>query len=226
MSGIRVVASDISAEFRSAVSHMSVPIANACTKAIILAGSNLQTKGRADIAGAGFGAKWQNTWKAKLYQVSPPSIDAAAWNYHIIPYSRIFQDGGQIHGKPYLWLPLRSTPKAPGGGRITPKKAYALGYHMFPIERAGKPPLLATKVYAARHGRAARGRVNFNLSRTKIRKSQKIPANIGNLVRVTVPLFFALTLVTIRKRFHLDEIATAEAANLETYYLNNLNVDD
>jgi hypothetical protein len=136
----------------------------------------------------------------------------------------IFEDGGTIHGNPMLWVPLRNAPLAIGRGitrgHLTPRKLREEGIKLFSIQRAGKPPLLATKVNATR-GSARRVRLDTTL--TALRRSKKAPT--GRQIQITVPLFFGVPAVTIRAKLDLGRIAQAQRDLLADYYVVNLKVD-
>jgi hypothetical protein len=209
---------DVSSDVRDSMLRMGKPMAAAATEAINIAGSTAVTLGRGDIGQAGFGARWQNTWRVNFYQVTPPQIDAAAWLYHKIPFAEIFEDGGTIVGKPMLWVPLRNAPLSFGQGKkhLSPKSLIQRGVKLFSIERAGKPPLLATKIWATQ---SQAGRTAFNVTAKKILAGRVTPKKgVGNLVRMTVPLFFGIRQVHERKRFHLKALAQTQIDALPNYY--------
>lgn len=193
-------------------------IAEASTKAVIRAGTQALLAGQADIRAAGFSKKWTDTYKLTFYQVDPPQVDAAAWLYHKILYANVFQDGAVIHGKPLLWIPLRNAPRNFGRGHITPGKLAAKGVPLFTVNRPGSPPLMGTKVYGARGGRT--NFFNISVKRLKDRTKKR-----SNQVLNSVMLFFGVTQVTIRKKFHLKEIGEEQVAKLEDYYNEALKVD-
>lgn len=221
----KIIVSDVATDIKNAVLQMDAPVKDACTKAIIEAGSKLATEGAADIARGVSGRKFPAGWHVRFYQVDPPQIDAAAFAYHKIPWASVFEDGRTIHGKPMLWIPLRNAPRFFGGGKITPKKLEKKNVRLFPIIRAGKRPLLATKVFATT---AEARRLNTDISSKKILSGRQTPQgkkNAAKMKRITVPLFFGILAVTLRKRFHIGRIADQQRANLESYYDRHLEVD-
>lgn len=226
----KVIANDVSREIKAGILGMGVPVRVACTKAIIAAGTKLAIEGAADIGRGVSGRKFPAGWHVRYYQTEPASIDAAAWAYHKIPWASVFEDGATIHaGKRamFLWIPLRTAPRFFGGGKITPRKLQKKRVKLFPIFRAGKVPLLATKVFAT--AGEARG-LNTQISAKRIlsgRRSDKGTDKAKlNRKRVTVPLFFGVLAVTLKKRFHIKQIADAQRDQLPNYYDANLNVDD
>jgi len=218
----KIVVDDVADALQGAILAMDQPVRLACTAAIQVAGQRVLYYGQANISQAGLGAKFSKAWHVKIYP-GKPSIDAAAWAYHKIPFASIFEDGGTIHGKPMLWIPLRNAPKFVGRGRVTPKRLRAQGIKLFSIERAGKEPLLATKIYGSA---GASKKTNFNVTFASLRKSRTVPRNpASKLVRITVPLFFGIQAVTLKKITDLASIAQAERDALPDYYAANLKVE-
>lgn len=91
-------------------------------------------KGRADISKAGrFGARWTEGFKGKVTEGGgfiKVSFTMA------VPYWRIFQKGGTIHGRPLLWIPLSFAADAQG------KNARDYPGKLFRVDRKGGAPLL------------------------------------------------------------------------------------
>jgi hypothetical protein len=229
MAGLKVKLNNVVDDIESAIRNMDLPVRDACTAAIVTAGTAMATLGFANIKGALKGSNIARSWTVRYYpgnakrRPSKPSINAAAWGYSKVPFVKIFEDGGTIHGKPMLWLPLRNAPLAIGRGRarghITPRKLREEGIKLFSITRAGKVPLLATKINATRAGA---NRVSLNTTLAALRRSKKAPT--GRQVPVTVPLFFGVPAVNIRKKLNLDGIAQAQRDLLAEYYVVNLQV--
>lgn len=97
----------------------------AITAAMNMAASMILDAGRADIAGAGnFGAKWTDGLKMEIEGAAP---NMRMYLTHTIPYAGIFETGGTIQGKPFLWIPLTGTDaqgvraSAFGGGLFSAK---------------------------------------------------------------------------------------------------------
>ena len=219
----KMVIDDLADNLQNAILEMDRPVRDACVAAIHIAGGRVLELGRRDISKAGFGHRWQNTWKVRFYpETGVSSINAAAWAYHKIPYAEVFEDGATLHGRPMLWIPLRNAPKKFGRGHITPKDLRAQGIKLFSINKAGRVPLLATKIYGSP---AQSRRLNFNVSVAALKKSRTTPKNPGSKqVRMTVPLFFGIRSVSIGKKFHLATIVNAERNALPGYYVANLKV--
>lgn len=220
----KVTVDDVAKEIHDSIVSMDLPVKVACTEAIVDAGSNMVRLGALNIKGHVKGVKLAKSWSARYFpgnskgRPRSQSINAAVWAYSRIPFLSIFEDGGTIHGKPLLWIPLRNAPLTIGKGitrgHLTPRRLREAGVKLFSITRPGKLPLLATKINASR---AAARRTNFNVSLSRLKKS-KGPA------RMTVPLFFGVRRVVIRKKLDLAGIAERERDNLPGYYVQHLKV--
>ena len=230
MPGLKVKINDVADDIQSAIRSMDLPVKDACTEAVVVAGSAMFALGQANIRSALHGNNVARSWSVRYYpgnskrRPTKPSIDAAAWGYSKVPFISIFEDGGTIHGNPMLWLPLRNAPLAIGRGltrgHLTPRKLRDEGIKLFSITRAGKPPLLATMVNATA---ASANRISLNTSLAALRRSKKAPT--GRQRRITVPLFFGVPQVTIKKKLNLTRIAQAQRDLLADYYVVNLKVD-
>jgi hypothetical protein len=64
---LRLTLSAVAGGFFRAVTEGERPIAKAATAAVREAAELAKTAGRANIAAAGFGRKWQNALRAKIY---------------------------------------------------------------------------------------------------------------------------------------------------------------
>jgi Family of unknown function (DUF6441) len=91
-------------------------------------------EGRANIASAGFSARWQQGLRSKFYPNK--GGDPAAIVFHRVGFASVFERGATIGGKPILWLPV--TRNLPGGVR-SPRK---YGRKLVSVNVAGKPPML------------------------------------------------------------------------------------
>ena len=231
--GLRVT--DISEQVRTAFYAVTVTaspsvfarIQNAAMAAIHQAGSALKTEGRANISAAGFSYKWQNTWKVKVYPETGASIDAAAFGYHKIPYSLVFENGARIRASGgLLWLPLPTVPKDGRRAHFTARRLAGAGVKLFSITRPGKAPLLATNIRATqrdadtllatnRGRKSAAGRL---MTLAKLRKGTTGKRGVVS----TVPLFVGVDSVSVRKRFDLAGVANKIAARVPNWYAASL----
>ncbi len=108
----------------------------------------IQSRGKRNIASAGFGARWQNSLQTRV-STDPLSLLV----FDRIPYFGVFEDGGPIVGHPLLWVPLPTVPRGVGGRPLTPKAAAARYGGLVSINRPGHKPLLAAKI-GGRHARS------------------------------------------------------------------------
>jgi hypothetical protein len=77
-------------------------------------------RGRADIAAAGFGRRWQDGLRVTVYPRGRGiSINSIAYVNHDLKFASVFEEGATIHGKPLLWVPLPNVPKTIGGKKTT-----------------------------------------------------------------------------------------------------------
>ncbi|PZV33375.1 DUF6441 family protein [Mesorhizobium kowhaii] len=190
-------------------------MAKAAQGAMNQAATNIKKEGRADIMGAGFSKRFANSFRVNVYPKRKESVGAAALVFDAIKYADIFETGGTIHGKPMLWLPLPTAPKKIGRQRMTPELYVRQIGPLFPINRAGKRPLLAANIGVSARQRAS-GKVG-KITNAKLRKGAS-----GSGPRQAVPLFVGVDDVTLKKRFNLRRITAANAAKLGQYFAENL----
>lgn len=123
------------------------PIENAAYGALKDVADLTQVRARRSIASGGFGLKWQNALKVKVYPTKP-SLSAAAYVYSKIPYAGIFESGGPVAGRPMMWLPTKYTPV----GRDGPMRPSQFARRFGKLRgsrrgtRGNKTPLLFGKV--------------------------------------------------------------------------------
>lgn len=184
---------DTRGDVKDAFTSIAKSMEEAASGAISDAASILKTKVRADIAAAGFGPKWQSALRVNTYPAKP-SMGAALFLFHRIPYSDVFEEGATIRGKPLLWLPLHDAPKGASGRAISARQliaTHAGGYTgLIPVRRAGRAPLL------------------FGVTADKKRSPK--------------PLYVGISSVTIRKKFHVASITQEVANQLPDLYSKNL----
>ncbi len=211
---LRLIYSAVTGQFDAAMRAMVRPIAHAATGAIRDASEAVKREGRANIAAAGFSRKWQNALRVKIYPQKGVSVDAAALAFHKIPYAGIFETGGEIRGKPLLWIPIRELPAKIGGQKLTPKLySERIGPLRFIPPRAGKRPMLAGPL----SGRAG---TTSKITLARLRKGQS-----GGSRVISVPLFIGIPAVTERKRFDLKKVFEKARAGLGSGYLRNLDTE-
>jgi len=197
-------------------------IAVAATATIKEAGEIFKTDARADIAAAGFGLKWQNAFRVVYFpKGNRTSVNAAAFGFHKIPYSIVFEEGATIRARAgLLWLPLPSTPKMAGRNKATPKRMIQAGIKLFTIKgRAGKPLLASNIRVSRRQANAPVSSLSINLS--KLKRGAWSEKGIAR----AVPLFIGVESVTVRKRFNIAGVASKVRGQLVGIYVNNISAE-
>lgn len=216
---LRLVYTFAEGDFEKGMKRMNEPIADASTGAVRDAGNLALSGGRASIAAAGFSTKWTNTFKLRFYP-SGASINAAAFLFHKIKYSGVFEEGATIQGKPRLWIPLRNAPKKIGRLRFTPENLRREGVRLFPIRTPSGKSLLAARIRLTNVGQR---RVTESISIGTLRRGSGSRGSGGHLV--SVPLFVSVAAVHLRRVFRIQEAADAARAALPGLYIKNLKAD-
>jgi len=217
MAGFSLKYAAVTGQFAKAVEEMQKPIATAATGAIRDVGGFIKTSARANIAAAGFSTRWQNAFRVNLYPSKGTSLHPALLAFHKIPYAGVFEDGATIPGSPMLWLPLPNVPTMLFGRHMSPANYIRLIGPLHTIYRPGKPPILAG--YMAGGGNITVAKLVAGNRAMK----RRLPGSPAARV-VSVPLFFGLDSVTLRKRFNIGPIFVKGQALLGPFYLRNLKV--
>lgn len=192
------------------------PIKEAATGAMKDVSDLAKTRGRDEIARAGFSKRWQNTLRNDTFPRRGFSADAAAWLYHRIPYAGVFEEGATIRGRPRLWVPLSSTPKLGRNKRLTPQNFARDMGKLVPMTNA-RQPLLGAKLAVTKA--AARRGPPYKVTKSALRRG----ASGQGIIR-TVPVFAGVDTVQIRKKFDLERAFRGAADRLPQLYLDNLKV--
>jgi hypothetical protein len=181
------------------------------TKAMGIVTEKAKEKARASIraAGGNFVRRWPNALRSSVFPSgAKASASPAGLLYMRATYAGIVEEGGTIKGSPYLWIPLKNTPKRIGGKRVTPGSLR----NLVTIRRPGKPPLLGMRVKATS--------TRFNQPVTASLLARGTSAKRG-LVRV-IPLFVGVPKAEIRKRFAVRQAAESAARDLPSIYFSVL----
>lgn len=212
-SGLKFTYHFVSGEFSKAMLEIDRPIAEAATQTMIEVGDVVKRQGRAEIAAAGFSQAWQNAFRVDVYpkEGADPSVNAAAFIWHKIFYAGVFAKGATITGKPFLWLPLPSTPKRIGRNKITPELYWNKIGKLALVERPGKAPLLVAKV------KVPSTRITNSVSLSLLRRGTK--AKRG--VITSIPIFFGIKLSSIPKKFDIEKVVKRASQKLVQLYLQN-----
>ena len=177
----------------ASASVWSSPISTAAWLALKDVGTQVDIGGRTAIKAGGFGPKWQSAWKSKVYPANKPSIDAALYTRHKVPYAGIFETGGTIKGNPLMWLPTKNVPVLPGRLRkMTPARfARTIGPLSGPRRTAG----------------SNRGPILFGA----------LPGS-----KKKVPMFIGIRTAFQKKRFNVGAAVTRAARTFDRYYTRRL----
>lgn len=178
-----------------------------------------KTGGRRAIASAGFSVRWQNALRSRIWVNDADRVGGTAGQVSLqSSYGGIFDKGGDITGKPTVWLPIldnlpRSTTK------WTPSAFNAqIGKLSFVPAGNGHGPMLVGKVAIGKAGktksaplrgnsaRAARSRTNFF-----VRSAAK-----------TLPMFVGLESVHIGKKFDIEAAADVAMKQYPDIFAKNL----
>jgi hypothetical protein len=223
MAGLRLIFSAAEGQFAEAFAAIRQPIGLAARAAIVDAGAQALAEGRAQIASAGFSTRWQNTLRARVYpDHAAAAIDAAVVIRHKIDYAGIFERGGRITGKPWLWLPLPAAPPRIGNRRITPAIYEQMIGPLHLITPRGRHPMLAAYVLGqpGKKPSLSKLRAGGALARLGARAQRGTGRRAGI---VSLPMFVRVSTVTLRKRFDLAAVFARAHAGLGANYLRHLN---
>lgn len=122
-------------EFVRGIESAIQPMANAATAAVDHATKLAVVGGQLSIAAAGFPARWQKGLRGRLNNVGSLKVQGVIT--HRFGFAGIFEEGGTIKGKPFLYLPIEDN--LPRGKRRP--KAFA-GKLVSARNRGDKPPIL------------------------------------------------------------------------------------
>lgn len=175
-----------------------------------------QRNGRDNIKAAGFGPSWYKSFRGKVYRDTP-----AAYFYHPIPFSNVFEEATTVKGNPLLWVPSKNVGRKIGKKyNLTPKRfRLAFGPLRF-VE--GKRPLLMAPAMVSRSNKT--GPVPkleleaFKFARTLPRAKRN---GIG-AVRRMVPVFIGLESMKTRKRFDIAGVVGRLVGKLDDIFQEQL----
>ena len=192
------------------------PIKEAATLAMRELTEVAKKRGRARIGQAGFSRRWENALRGETYPERGFSANAVSFLYHRIPYAGVFEEGARIRGRPYLWLPLSTTPRLGRRKKLTPQNFSREFGPLVPMR--GEKPLLGAK--AAVSKTAARKGGPYKITKAGLRKGAA-----GQGIIRTVPVFVGVDTVNIRKRFNLKREFEIASRQLPALYLKNLKAE-
>lgn len=189
-------------DIRSSLTDLQKPVAKALTAAMRDCAKLAQDGGRANVAAAGFGTRFQNSVVGTAYPQRGDSLDPAAQLKSRVPYSKIFETSGDIAGPNLLWIAITGSAAA-AGKRYTPAEWEFNVGPLFMLKRPGKPPLLMGYVRGRTRSIRAFGR-------------GKNPGGRGAVQ--AVPLFVGVPRVHIPKKLDFQGVADRAAAMLPILY--------
>ena len=192
------------------------PIKEAATLAMRELTEVAKKRGRARIGQAGFSRRWENALRGETYPERGFSANAVSFLYHRIPYAGVFEEGARIRGKPYLWVPLSSTPRLGRRKKLTPQNFSREFGPLVPMQ--GKRPMLGAPVSVTKA--AAKKGGPYRVSKAALRRGA---ADVG-IIR-TAPVFIGVDTVNIRKRFNLKREFDIASRQLPALYLKNLKAE-
>lgn len=217
MADFRMIYTALNGQYQTFVDDLNKRLATAATDTMKETAEIIKREGRSNIAGAGFSKKWQNALRVNVYpdRGRTVSTHAAALAYHKIPYAGIFESGGVIAGSPLLWLPLPNVPTSIAGKHMSPANYVRLIGPLHSIYRPGRVPLLAGYMPAG-----ARGNITIGKLKAGANASRSRPGSPAAKL-VSVPLFYGLNQVTMKKRLNLIPVFQRAEAELGALYLKN-----
>jgi hypothetical protein len=209
-------------EFEETIVGNFETIEEAATAAMRTAADIIKAAGRASIAAQGFSVRWQNTLRVQAWPKSGASAKAAVSIRHLIDYAGVFEQPMTIRGDPWLWLPLRSTPRKAYGEKLDPENLELFGIKLFRM-KGTDPPLLGARVRMDSR-RAATGKISLSLLRRGATETTATGRRRRGAVR-TIPLFVGKRSVTTTKRFGIAQIVENTAGLLPSLYASHLKVE-
>ena len=208
--------------FQKAFDQHGLAIATAATGAIRDAAAEVLARGAANIAAAGFSARWQRGLRA---EVSPKSgiatTEAAAHVFHTRRFASIFETGGRISGKPLLWLPLPTLPDKLGVKLMTPRNFVRSVGPLFSIKAPGKRPLLGAYMQGVAGSKVTIAKLRRGAALAKLGVRDRRGA-YGTRGVVSVPVFVGVQQVTLQARWNLTGVYATAVENLEPNYSRRL----
>ena len=194
-------------------------MATAATKAMRQIGKLAEKAARQAVGAAGFTSNVQRTIQALNKPPSGYVLNPRVWLHSTVNYLDVFETGRTITGSPYLWLPLPNVPPNTGSGtkfggligrpHMTPSQYIRKVGPLITMRRPNGLPMLGAIVEGP-GTRPSRGR----LRRTFLKQ------RFGEATRKThvVPMFIAVTSITIPKKFDTEQAAKTAVDGLEKAY--------
>jgi hypothetical protein len=201
--------------WQKAFREASKPMAVAATQAMDVLKNQVKQQGRANIAAAGMSRRWQNTLRVERYPLAGISLRAAVHVFHKIPYAGVFEEGATITGKPMLWVPLPTAPKRVGSRRATPRN---INLPLVSFTSRQGTPLLGYRTRVAA-GTDLLGHGTRSLTVAKLKRGRSKRAS--GVLR-TIPLFYGIRTVNIRRRLDITGVVNQAYRRLPNLYVEKL----
>lgn len=144
---MRIFLSDIRSELDSAIRELQRPMAEAATAALREVAKDAVRSGKTHLASRGFSASSQKGFTSSFSpKRGPATLKSQVRIFHRVGYFGLFEEGGNISGKPLLWLPLNAVPKKGITGRqLRPREFVSRFGPLRSVNHPGRRPLLVGK---------------------------------------------------------------------------------
>ncbi len=224
---MRIVTKADAGQWLKATNTYEQIMSKAATKAMRATGKLAERKGREAIGAAGFTSNVQRTLRALNKPPSGYVLNPAVWLHSTVNYLDVFETGRTITGSPYLWLPLPNVPANTGSGvkfgglisrpHMTPSQYVRKVGPLISIKGKNGLPMLAAvvKKRVGRKGRPSRRVLSRSATQTRFFAQDKV-------ITETIPMFFAVSSVTISKKFDVHAATEEAFKSLQDFYKQNL----
>ncbi len=192
-------------QWRLATTQYEKVMSKAATLAMRQIGKLAEKSARGAVAAAGFTSNVQRTIQAVNQPRKGYVLNPSVWLHSTVNYLDVFETGRTITGSPYLWLPLPNVPQNVGSGtrfggligrpHMTPSQYIRKVGPLITMRRPNGLPMLGAVVEVSK-ARVTRARLRRTF--LKQRFGEKTKATI------VIPLFVAVTSVTIPKKFDIQ----------------------
>jgi len=211
---VRIVTRADAGQWLKATSEYERIIAKAATLAMRDVGKDAVTKGRASIAQAGFSPSFQRTLRVINKPPSGFVLNPAAYVHSTLNYADVFETGKTITGHPFLWLPLPNVPPYKDRKHMTPAQYVRIVGPLVTMRRSGGLPMLGA--VAETGGKLTRRRLRQTFLKGAFGEKRR--------ATTTVPLFVAVSSVTIPKKFDVKGAVEDAFGELDEFYKKHLEI--
>lgn len=215
----KLIVAAVNGQFTRAADALNKEVADADAATVREVTDIAKTAGRRDIANAGFSVRWQNALRSKIWVNDAKRVGGTAGQVSLqSSYGGIFDKGGDITGKPTLWLPIldnlpRSTTK------WTPSAFNAqIGPLSFVPAGNGHGPLLVAKVAVDKGGKVKSAPLRGNTARAARSRSNFFVRSAGK----QLPMFVGIESVHIDKKFDIEAAADTAMKQYPDIFAKNL----